>query len=70
MGTAIPLILQIIVSAANAAQAASKGNATATEIEQATAALASIVESAAAAHQAITGQPLDLSKLQPMDPVQ
>ena len=69
MGAALPLILQIIQLAAGVATPILAGNKEATAINQASADLASIVAAALAAHQQITGQPLDLTQLQPITPV-
>ena len=65
----LELVLGILQDASTAAKAFSSPSATAGEIEAALAALVSIAQSAAAAYQSQTGQAMDLSKLQPIDPV-
>ena len=66
---ALSLVLQIIQMAAGVAGPLVAGDKTAEAINQASADLASIVAAALAAHQQITGQPIDLTQLQPITPV-
>ena len=68
--TPIQLILQIIGLGAGLAEPLLAKNATAETIDKAAADLTSIVQAALAAHQAITGQPIDLTQLRPIAPVE
>lgn len=66
----LSLILGILETAAAAAQPIVAGNPDAAKADALAQALLKIATSAAAAYQQTTGQPIDLSKLQPIDPVE
>lgn len=65
----LQLILTIIGTAAEAAQGVSP-TGEAQDAEKAAAALTRIAQAAITAHEQITGQPIDLTKLTPLPPVQ
>lgn len=67
--TVLALILQILGVAAGAAQAALKSDPTAEAADSLAQALIQIASAATAAHQQVTGKPIDPSVLQPIDPV-
>lgn len=65
----LTLILQILSIAAGAAQGIVKNDPTASAADALAQALIQIATAANAAHQQIAGKPIDLSALQPIDPV-
>lgn len=67
--TVVALILQILQLAGTSIAGLVSTDKTAAEIDLAAQSLIQIVQAAMAAHQAITGQPIDLTQLQPIDPV-
>lgn len=69
-----PLIQKILSIIATAATVAAPvvdefGNPIAKEVEAAALALTSIAQQAIAAFQQVTGKPIDLTTLQPIDPI-
>lgn len=68
MNPTLALILQILQTAVSAAEGFTPGGIVLTA-EQDAAALIAIVQAANAAHQKVTGQPIDLTQLQPLPPV-
>jgi len=66
----ISLLLEIIGLAASAAKPLLGGNATAETIDAAASALVAIAQKASQAHQEIVGQPIDLSLLKPIEPLE
>lgn len=67
---ALQLILQIIETAAATASPFLNGNPEGQAIDAVAEALAKIAASALGAYQQVTGKPMDLSTLQPIEPVQ
>jgi len=65
----LTLILQILGIAASAAQTALKGDPTGTAADELAQALIQIASAANSAHQAVAGKPIDLTQLQPIDPI-
>jgi|FreactTroBogLake_1042271.scaffolds.fasta_scaffold49985_3 hypothetical protein len=67
--TPIQLLLQIIGIGTGLLEPLITKSTEAETITKAAADLTSIVQAALQAHQAITGQPIDLTQLQPIQPV-
>lgn len=67
--TILELIISIIGTATQALGPLLSGNKTAAEVEALAAALVKIAQAAANAYATVKGQPIDLSALQPIEPV-
>jgi hypothetical protein len=68
MNPTLALILQILQTAALAAEGVTPGGLALT-VEQDAVALLQIAQAAASAYQKVSGQPIDLNNLQPLPPV-
>lgn len=67
--SALDSVLAIIGLAAAVAGPLVAGDKTAAAIDQAALGLVGIVQAASSAHQAITGEPINLDLLQPIEPL-